>query len=203
MILLFAGWLADFWEWIKPLDGWLLFKVNPGLHQPLLDSFVPLFRETSFWIPLYLFLLVFVLQNFGTKGIWWALGVVLIAATADLLSSQLIKQTIWRVRPCQDPDFASRIFFIINYCPKSSSFTSSHATTHFAQATFFYLTLRHTSKWWKLAFVWAFLIGFSQVYVAVHYPFDVLCGALIGCLVGLAVAGLFHRQFGKLELQHN
>ncbi len=200
MILLNGGWLDGFWEWIKPVDAWLLFRVNQGMQSDTLDSFLPFFRETSFWIPLYLFLLVFILQNFGMKGIWWSLGVVLTAALSDLVSSQLIKETIWRVRPCQDPDIGARINFIINYCPTSSSFTSSHATTHFAQATFFYLTLRHTGKWWILAYAWAFLIGFSQVYVAVHYPFDVICGALIGCLVGFAVSRLFHRQFGVLQL---
>ena len=200
MILLNVRWLDSFWEWIRPVDSWLLFSVNHGMQHDLLDTFLPLFRETSFWFPLYLFLLVFILQHFGMKGIWWALGVILTAALSDLLSSQVIKETIWRVRPCQDLEIASRINFIINYCPTSSSFTSSHATTHFAQATFFYLTLRHTGKWWMLAYAWAFLIGFSQVYVAVHYPFDVLCGALIGCLVGLAVTRLFHRQFGVLQL---
>ena len=198
MYLLNPGSTAAFWKWIEPVDQWLLRQVNVGMNHPVFDLLLPLFRETLFWMPLYVFLLVFILQNFGSKGIWWALAVILTAAVSDLISSQVIKQIIWRTRPCQDADLAARIYFIINYCPQSSGFTSSHATSHFAQATFFYLTLRHTSNWWKLAFVWAFLIAFSQVYVGVHYPFDVICGAMLGCLVGWVITKLYNRQFGLL-----
>jgi len=187
-----------FWKWINPADSWLLQLVNQKLSNPILDTVAPLFRETLFWIPVYIFLLVFILQNFGSKGLWWALAVVLVAAVSDLVSSQVIKQLIWRTRPCQDVVLSGKIYFFINYCPTSSGFTSSHATTHFAQATFFYLTLRHTSKWWKLAFVWAFMIAFSQVYVAVHYPFDVFCGAILGCIIGWTITKLYNRQFGLL-----
>ena len=200
MILLNGSWLDGFWEWIRPVDVWLLFRVNHGMHSDTLDTFVPFFRETSFWIPLYLFLLVFILQNFGKKGIWWCLGVVLTAVVADLVSSQLIKETIWRVRPCQDPEISSQINFIINYCPTSSSFTSSHATTHFAQATFFYLTLRHLSKWMRWVFLWALLISYAQIYVGVHYPSDVFCGAIIGCIIGWLMSKLFSKQVGMLSL---
>lgn len=187
---------AAFWKWIEPVDQWLLHQINVEMSNPILDLFFTFFRETLFWMPLYIFLLVFILQNFGTKGIWWALAVILTAAVSDLISSQVVKQIIWRTRPCQDPFLTGKIYFFVNYCPHGSAFTSSHATSHFAQATFFYLTLHHTSKWWKLAFVWAFLIAFSQVYVAVHYPFDVICGAILGCIVGWVITILYNRQFG-------
>ncbi|HUR10202.1 MAG TPA: phosphatase PAP2 family protein [Flavitalea sp.] len=200
MVLLADSWLNEFWDWIRPADSWLLYRINQDLQLPLLDYLALFFRETIFWTPLYLFLLVFILWNFGSKGWWWVLAVILVVALSDLISSQLIKELCWRLRPCRDPDIAGTLRFIINYCPASSSFTSSHTTTHFAQATFFYLTLRHTSSWWKLAFLWAFLIGFSQIYVGVHYPFDVLCGGLLGWLIGWAVYKLYYRQFGLLLL---
>ena len=128
------------------------------------------------------------------------MAVILIAAISDIISSQIIKQTIFRLRPCRDEEVSSMIRFFVNYCPGSSSFTSSHATTHFGQATFFYLTLRHTSKWWGLIFVWAFAIAYTQVYVGVHYPFDVFCGGLMGCLIGWAMSKAFHSQIGTLNL---
>jgi undecaprenyl-diphosphatase len=92
------------------------------------------------------------------------------------------------------------IRFIINYCPKSSSFTSSHATTHFGQAMFYFITLRHIGKWWMLAFGWAFAIVYTQVYVGVHYPSDVTCGALLGCIIGWVTGKLFIKQTGMLSL---
>ena len=95
----------------------------------------------------------------------------------------------------------STIRVLVNYCPMSSSFTSSHACNHFAAATFIFSTLRHTGRWWWIVFAWAFFISYSQIYVGVHYPVDVLCGAILGCLIGLGVSLLFRRQFGMLTLQ--
>ena len=103
-----------------------------------------------------------------------------------------------RVRPCRDLSVAQQIRFFVVYCPGSSSFTSSHATSHFAQAMFFFLTLKSVAgKWAWLFFAWAFSIAYTQVYVGVHYPFDVFCGALLGCGIGFLIARLYTRQFGK------
>ena len=61
-----------------------------------------------------------------------------------------------RLRPCQDLSINQYIRILVNYCPQSSSFPSSHAVNHFAAATFIYQTLKFSSKWWRLMFVWAF-----------------------------------------------
>lgn len=188
------------WNWIKPFDVWLLTHINQQWSNSFFDSLFMFSRETLFWMPLYLFLFVFILLNFKTKGLWWVIAVIVVAGLSDLISSQFLKNTIFRLRPCQDPSVAGMLRFFINYCPISSSFTSSHATTHFAQATFFYLTLRQTSRWWMLAFLWAFLIAYGQIYVGVHYPFDVLCGSILGCGIGWGVAWIFKKQTGMLSL---
>jgi len=165
-----------------------------------LDTTLPFFRETMFWIPLYIFLFVFALLNFGKRAWWWILAGVLIAAISDLIASHLIKENIWRTRPCQDNNVASQLRFFINYCPRSSSFLSSHATTHFAQATFFYITLNGITRWRWLFFLWAFVIAYTQLYVGVHYPFDVFCGIVLGCLIGWAISKVFTHQIGTLTV---
>lgn len=158
-------------------------------------------RDTLTWIPLYLFLVLLVSFNFGAKGVWWFLGVLLTAIASDLISSVLIKQNVMRLRPCQDPSVAQHIRFIINNCPASSSFTSSHASSFFAQAMFFFLTLRSVfGNWTRLFFIWAFIIAYTQVYVGVHYPFDVFCGGLLGCGIGLATGKIFNNKIGILRL---
>lgn len=200
MHLLPGVYLLTFWQHIQPFDTWLITHINQQWGNSFFDAVLPFVRETLFWIPLYFFLLVFSLTNFGLKGWWWILGVVLTAAIADLISSQLIKETIFRLRPCQDPEIASQLRFFINYCPRSSSFTSSHATSYFAQATFFYLTLRGIFKKSWLFYFWAGLVAYTQVYVGVHYPFDVLCGALLGTGIGFLMAKMFHKQIGILSL---
>jgi undecaprenyl-diphosphatase len=193
--------LLTFWQQIQPFDTWLLTHINQNWSSSFLDAVLPYMRETLFWIPLYLFLLLFVTMNFGAKAWWWVLAVILTAALSDIVSSQIIKQAIMRVRPCQDEYVSMQIRFFINYCPQSSSFTSSHATSHFAQATFFFLTLRHIMKKWAYVFyIWAFIIAYTQVYVGVHYPFDVICGSLLGYGIGFAMGKMFQSRIGMLSV---
>ena len=91
---------------------------------------------------------------------------------------------------------AHQIRFLAKNCGMNGSFTSSHATNHFAIAMFLYHTLKNTSRLWSLAFLWAAIISYSQVYVGVHYPLDILGGALIGCIFGFITARLFNNQIG-------
>ena len=190
----------NFWQYIQPYDLWLIKHINQDWSNPFLDFILPFFRETLYWIPLYLFLMLFTTINFKVRGWYWVAGFLLTAAISDLISSQFIKQVVMRTRPCQDLEVAPLLRFFINYCPGSSSFTSSHATSHFAQAVFFFLTLRSISKWSWIFLLWAFLIAYTQVYVGVHYPFDVFCGAVIGTGIGFAISKLFHKKIGMLSL---
>jgi len=190
-----------FWQHIQTFDTWLLTHINQNWSSSFLDTLLPYLRETKFWVPLYAFLLLFTTMNFGAKAWWWIGAVVLVAAASDIISSQIIKENILRDRPCRDISVMHQIRFFVKYCPQSSSFTSSHATSHFAQAMFFFLTLRHIiGKWALLFFFWAFCIAYTQVYVGVHYPFDVACGGLLGCGIGFAIAKLFHNRVGMLSL---
>jgi len=196
-----GGTLLTIWQFIQPVDTWLITHINQDWGNTFLDTVLPYMRETMFWIPLYLFLLLFAAFNFRVKGLWWILGVILTAALSDIISSHVVKQLVMRTRPCQDPIVGQQLRFFINYCPVSSSFTSSHATSHFAQAMFFFLTLRPVmGKWAGVFFGWAFIIAYTQVYVGVHYPFDVFCGALLGCGIGFAVGKLFLNRIGMLSL---
>lgn len=193
--------LLTFWQLIQPFDEWLIVHINQQWSNGFLDTVLPYMRETLFWMPLYLFLLLFAIMNFGIRSIWWVLGFALTAILADVISSQLIKEHIWRTRPCRELSVASQLRFFIAYCPGSSSFTSSHATSHFGQAMFCWLTLRSVmGKWALLFFFWALIIAYTQVYVGVHYPFDVFCGAILGCGIGLLTGRLFNRQIGTLRL---
>lgn len=201
MISVPVNLLLVFWQHIQPFDTWLLTHINQDWSNSFFDTIMPYLRETKFWIPLYLFLLLFATINFKAKAWWWIGAAVLVAASADLISSKAIKPYIIRDRPCNDLSVMQQIRFFVNYCPQSSSFTSSHATSHFAQAMFFFLTLRHViGKWALLFFLWAFAIAYTQVYVGVHYPFDVFCGGLLGCGIGFAIAKLFHNRVGMLSL---
>ena len=180
---------------IIQLDRALFKLINQTWHNELFDSIFPLIRNSIFWIPLYLFLLIFMLINFKKGVLWWAIFAACTAILTDFVSSKLIKENIIRLRPCNDPALADTMRFLLNYRPQSSSFTSSHAATHFALAVFFYLTLKNfIGKWALLFFLWAFLIVYAQVYVGVHFPLDIICGAIIGIAIGYFTGYTFNKK---------
>jgi undecaprenyl-diphosphatase len=177
-------------------DYALMLKINRDWHSSHIDTIALFIRESTFWVPLYLFLLLFISMNFGRNGFWWAVGILALVALSDILSSHVIKEILYRPRPCRDELMAHKIRFLAKTCGLNGSFTSSHATNHFAIATYLYMTLKRTSPWWGIAFLWAGLISYAQVYVGVHYPFDVLGGAILGCSLGFVFARVFNHQIG-------
>ncbi len=186
----------DFLQTILHADYALMFKVNRDWTAPWMDTVALFIREGTFWAPFYLFLLVFIITNFGKKGLWWALGLLSLVALSDIISSHVIKELVGRPRPCRDEFIGPQIRFLARNCGLNGSFTSSHATNHFAIATYMFVTLRKLSPWWGLGFLWAAMISYAQVYVGVHYPFDVLAGALLGSSLGVMAARVFDHQIG-------
>ena len=201
MILLLGGFNSVLPKQLLQFDHWLFTKINQVWINPVFDLVLPFMRQPEFWYFFYLFLLVFVLYNFGIRGCWWAVSLIMTVIISDLFSSSLIKSTIFRLRPCRDPDLADQVRILVNYCPQSSSFTSSHATNHFAAAWFIFITLNQTGSWRWLVFIWAFIICYAQVYVGVHFPLDILGGAVIGSMIGYGMSIFFRKQFGTLPLK--
>ena len=174
-----------------------LFKlINYRWHNSFFDWLMPWLRNSNMWAPLYLFLLLFAVINYKKNGWWWILFAIITVALTDFISSTIIKHNIIRLRPCNNPAIADWVRVLVGYRPQSSSFTSSHATNHFGIAMFLYLTLKNNfGKWSLLFFLWAFSISFAQVYVGVHYPLDITCGAVIGILIGYLCGKLFNKNY--------
>ena len=177
-------------------DRALFGYINDHFHTNFFDTLMPVIRNSITWIPLYIFLLIFVLLNFKKHNWQWIAFAVIMVVFANFVSSNLIKEHIMRLRPCNDPSFASRIHFLLSYRPQSSGFTSSHAVNHFAMAAFFFFTLKkYIGKTAWLLFLWAALICYAQVYVAVHFPLDVASGAVLGFVFGYLFAKLYNRNY--------
>lgn len=170
------------------IDYQVMLLINRILVHPILDQVTIFMRESIFHVPLYLFILIYVIQQFGKKGIWWFLGAISLVAFADIISSHFIKDYFDRPRPCRDPFMVHQIRFLAKYCGANGSFTSSHAVNHFAFATYAYFTLGKITPWVKYLFIWASVIAYSQVYVGVHFPSDVLVGGFLGMLFGWIAA---------------
>lgn len=173
------------WEWVLNADKECFLFVNGSLGGPLADAIIPLLREKLFWSPLYLFIVSAVWLNYSRAvALRILLGLALSVAAADTCSSRLVKPSVARLRPCNDPEL--KAFATLRApCGTGYSFTSSHATNHFAVAVFlagFFGAIRAWLRWALL--FWAASVAFAQVYVGVHYPLDVICGALLGLLIG-------------------
>lgn len=182
---------------LKQLDYSLFSKFNGEWHTTFLDRFIPFIRESYLWIPFYFFLILFTTINFKIRGWFWVLFFIINVMLSDFVSSTLIKENFMRIRPCHDPYLAGKIRFLVSYCPSSSSFTSSHAVNHFAAAMYIFTTFKKTiSTYWAYLFLWAIFISYSQVYVGVHFPIDVFCGAIVGLILGYIPAKIFNTKIG-------
>jgi undecaprenyl-diphosphatase len=198
-----TGLLISLWNSIDEWDKWLFVKINNQWTNSFFDLIMPYFRDSVFWAPLYIFILAFIALNFGRKGWWWSLAFIITIVICDQVSSTLLKPMIARYRPCQDPEFFNQVRLLLKRCSGSFSFTSSHAANHFGIATFMVFTFRGIFRHWMyLAYVWAFLIAYAQVYVGVHYPTDVLGGALIGFMAGVLTAWVFNKKMGTFNLDN-
>ncbi|RYZ57311.1 MAG: phosphatase PAP2 family protein [Chitinophagaceae bacterium] len=191
---------VSFWQTLQDWDTRTFLALNNGLANPFFDTVLPFFRDSVFWAPLYLFILLFVFFNYGTRGIWWTLAFLSTVALADLTGTYVFKETIQRIRPCNEPMLAGQVRLVIHACPGGYSFLSNHAANHFGLATFMVLSFKHTFKpWIYLFYLWALLICFAQLYVGVHYPSDILAGMLLGTLAGFITATVYRQNFGKLD----
>jgi undecaprenyl-diphosphatase len=159
---------------------------------------MPWIREPYVWAPLYLFLALFVTINYRWRGFFWIVLFIVSFGIADQTSS-FIKDAVGRLRPCRDPLLQHFVRVLVSYCPGSGSFTSNHAANHFALGTFCFITLKQAFQQYAwLFYVWAFAIAYAQVYVGVHYPLDVLGGAVLGTMIGILSSSFFQRRI-RLE----
>jgi len=176
-------------------------KINSVWTNSLFDSVLPWWREANTWIPLYLFLLLFGILNFGKKVWLWLAFIVLTLVITDQVSSHIIKPLVGRIRPCNEPSLAGQVRLLLGNCSGTYSFTSSHAANHFGFAVFLVITLQQVfGKWRRWLLVWAASVSYAQVYVGIHYPLDVLGGAILGIATGYLSALFFNRRFGILNL---
>ena len=180
-------------DYFLQLDRHLFYFINHDLANPFFDWIMPYLRNAKFWIPLYLFIIAFCLWKFKKQGIIIIILLALSAGFADFTSASMVKPLVKRLRPCRDP-VVSQTDIARVPCGTGYSFPSTHASDHFAAAYFLILLFYKKWRWiWLWGILWAGVISFAQVYVGVHYPIDVFCGAIYGILVGWLFVILFKK----------
>lgn len=169
-----------------------LFLWLNGLHTPWLDTVMYWITYKYTWIPLYILLIGLTIRAEGwKKGGFIIIAVVLAVAVADKVTSGFMKPYFLRLRPCHDPSIQIVMHHVTD-CGGLYGFASSHASTSFALAIAWFGLLRRQVPQMIFLFLWAAVYAYSRVYVGVHYPLDILVGALVGLLVGYSFVQLYY-----------
>lgn len=177
--------------WLLEADKALFLFLN-GLHHPWVDPVMIFFSAKFTWLPLYVVLLFFIIRQHRWESLRILLFVAVLISLSDQLSVQAFKLVFQRLRPCHEAELQPLIHLASGRCGGSFGFVSSHAANSFALATFILLLFR---KQWKPITVaslsWAGLVSYSRIYLGVHYPGDIIGGAILGVVCGLAVWKLY------------
>lgn len=163
------------------------FLAINGAHSDAADAFFWYVSDLRLWVPVYLLFLVVLQRRWGWRGLLWSVPVIAaMILLSDTGSVLLFKNTVHRLRPTHTPDLQAMVHTVNGYVGGEFGFVSSHASNHFAIAVFMMGVFQRRPEWMPLMLVlWASLIGYSRIYLGVHFPGDVIVGALYGALVGM------------------
>ena len=176
-----------------------VFQWLNAMNSPWLDPIMVFISHKLSWIPVYLLLLFIVWQREPWKRlILFLLCIAALITLTDQTTSSLLKPTIQRYRPCRTEANLGFEVHTVNKCGGKYGFASSHAANFFGLASFLALYFRQR-KWSILFLSLATLVAYTRIYLGVHYPGDVIAGALIGVLFGLLVYQIY-RKLGKNSL---
>ena len=175
----------------------MIFLNNLG--SSTFDPFWILVSEKWFWIPLYVIFLYFLYKNFNKKSLFYILLFVALGITASDQIANIFKFGFERLRPCHDPSLEGLLREV--KCGGKFGFYSAHSSNSFFVAT--YITILLGKKIKQLPyflFVWAAIVAYSRVYLGMHFPGDIIVGAIMGILLALFFGTLAKKVIRKSEV---
>lgn len=184
---------------VSLLDSNLFIYLN-NLGSPTWDWLWVNITEKRNHIPLMLFLLFLVYKTLGLRK--FAISTVIIALMIVFTDqmTNLAKHSFLRPRPCKVDLLSTQIRFLVDYC-SNYGFFSGHSSNSMAIAILCASLLK--PKYPKAIYpllIWAFCMGYSRIYVGVHYPGDVLTGFTFGLLSGFIFYKLYEFLIRRLDL---
>ncbi len=179
---------------ILSLDLSLFYAINKELSNSLFDMIMPVITNTITWIPIITAFMLYQFFKCGTNGRLCIIALVLGVIICDQTSSNLIKNLVMRPRPCH----TLLDLNLLVHCGAGKSFPSSHASNSMMVVTVISLFYRNHKYW--LPFI-AISVGFSRIYVGVHYPLDVFCGWVLGVAIGFFIYNLTMYCYNKFNKQ--
>ncbi|CAA0143561.1 phosphatase PAP2 family protein [Tenacibaculum maritimum] len=160
----------------------LIYLNNLGSEQ--WDAFWLFITNQFNWIPLFAFIIYLIFKAFGwKKGGMLLLVLIIMVAFSDQYTN-FIRGVFERLRPNNDITINHLLRpKLIN--PQSFSFTSGHATTSTAFSVFIILLLKKRYAKIKFLVFFPLIFAYSRIYLGVHFPVDIFCGAINGLLIGV------------------
>jgi undecaprenyl-diphosphatase len=173
---------------LEELDQHLFHFINSH-NSEFWDFIMYSISMVLIWVPLYIAILIALGRKYKGKILVILLFIILAITLTDQVSV-LIKNSFQRLRPCHVEEFKDVVHLVKGHCGGKFGFVSSHAANSFNIALLSLLLIKR--RWFSVSIViWAAVVGYSRIYLGVHYPGDVICGSLLGALTGWLIYRLY------------
>jgi len=179
--------------WIDAIVNWdkAAFLAINSLHNPFFDFVMYWLSNRPLWIPLYVFLIYLIVRHYRRNAWYILLSVIILVVLTDQVSVHLFKNVFHRLRPCHDPILSGMVYTLNGECGGTYGFISSHAANSFGFVVFLFPFLRKIVPGLNWALIaWAALVSYSRIYLGVHFPLDVIVGAMVGVTLGFSCRNL-------------
>ena len=196
--------MNSFWQEIHRFDQEITLCIN-SMHTEFTDVIMKVFSNIQVWIPMYVIVVVFLFMRLGWKKALIVTASVALAFGMCDQFSNFIKDTVGRVRPCNDDFMLQNGIWLLENPSRSFGFFSAHAANSFSFAVSTFIGFRNDNRlkyrgYAAWIFFWASLVSVSRIFVGKHYFGDVLTGIIVGVLIGLFTAWLARAVIRKLKL---
>jgi len=180
---------------LEQLDQQLFLFFNSA-NSPFWDKVMFFLSMKVVWAPLYLVILIYLGKKYKRKFRIIILFVILAVALTDQ-TALIIKYSFDRLRPCHEPSLQGLVHMVKGECGGKFGFVSSHAANSFNVALLSLMFIK--KRWYSVSIIfWAAIVSYSRIYLGVHYPGDVLFGAILGALIGWSVYMMYRRTDNRV-----
>ncbi len=185
---------------LEELDHQLFLFIN-SRNSPFWDFIMFTISRIVVWIPLYLAIMYTLAIQYRKKFLILLLFIIIAVTLSDQVSV-FIKNSVERLRPCHLAELEGSVHLVRGHCGGKFGFVSSHAANSFNIAVLSLLLIKR--RWFSVSMIiWAAVVGYSRIYLGVHYPGDVVCGALLGALIGWSVFSLYRLMEKRLPVRRD